>query len=109
MTPAVFTRRGRCVVCPPYMRRPTIAWRMDGIALRALHVHDADQNRNHEGQMSSRRTGQLASAHELEGVAEPAGSPATMPPKMISEMPLPMPRSVICSPSHMTSTVPAVR
>ena len=32
-----------------------------------------------------------------------------MPAKMISEMPLPMPRSVICSPSHMMNAVPAVR
>ena len=31
-----------------------------------------------------------------------------MPAKMMSEMPLPMPRSEICSPSHMTSAVPAV-
>ena len=37
-----------------------------------------------------------------------AGSPATMPPKMIIEMPLPMPRSVICSPSHMMKAVPEV-
>ena len=29
------------------------------------------------------------------------GSPTTMPVKMISDMPLPMPRSLICSPSHM--------
>ena len=33
---------------------------------------------------------------------------ATMPAKMISEMPLPMPRSVICSPSHMMKAVPVV-
>ena len=32
-----------------------------------------------------------------------------MPAKMISDMPLPMPRSVICSPSHMMKAVPAVR
>ena len=31
-----------------------------------------------------------------------------MPIVMISEIPLPIPRSVICSPSHMTNTVPAV-
>ncbi len=37
-----------------------------------------------------------------------AGSPATMPPKMIIEMPLPMPRSVICSPSHMRNMVPVI-
>jgi hypothetical protein len=37
-----------------------------------------------------------------------AGSPATMPPKMIIEMPLPSPRSVICSPSHIRNIVPVV-
>ena len=35
-----------------------------------------------------------------------AGSSATMPAKMISEMPLPTPRAVICSPSHIRKTVP---
>ena len=33
---------------------------------------------------------------------------ATMPAKMMKLMPLPMPRSVMSSPIHMTSTVPAV-
>ena len=36
------------------------------------------------------------------------GSCATMPATMIMVMPLPMPRSVICSPSHMTNIVPVV-
>ena len=31
-----------------------------------------------------------------------------MPAKMISDMPLPTPRSVICSPSHMINAVPVV-
>ncbi len=39
----------------------------------------------------------------------PAGKALTMPAKMISEVPLPMPDSVICSPSHMMNTVPVVR
>ena len=36
------------------------------------------------------------------------GMRTTMPAKMISEIPLPMPRSVICSPSHMMKAVPEV-
>ena len=32
-----------------------------------------------------------------------------MPAKMISEMPLPTPRLVICSPIHISSMVPPVR
>ena len=31
-----------------------------------------------------------------------------MPAMMISEMPLPMPRAVICSPIHIRNTVPPV-
>ena len=37
------------------------------------------------------------------------GRPAMMPAKMIIEMPLPMPRSVICSPSHIRNIVPVTR
>ena len=37
------------------------------------------------------------------------GRRATMPAMMISEMPLPIPRSVICSPIHIRNIVPAVR
>ena len=36
------------------------------------------------------------------------GALATMPPKMMIETPLPMPLSVISSPSHTASIVPAV-
>ena len=38
----------------------------------------------------------------------PLGRPATIEAKIISEMPLPMPRWVISSPIHMRSTQPAV-
>ena len=31
-----------------------------------------------------------------------------MPAKMISDIPFPMPRSLICSPSHMMKAVPVV-
>jgi hypothetical protein len=37
------------------------------------------------------------------------GRPETMPAKISSEMPLPMPRSVICSPSHITKMEPVAR
>ena len=39
----------------------------------------------------------------------PPGRPATIEAKIISEMPLPMPRWVISSPIHMTRIEPAVR
>ena len=37
-----------------------------------------------------------------------SGPRQTIPAKMISEIPLPIPFSVICSPSHMMKAVPAV-
>ena len=39
----------------------------------------------------------------------PCGSRETIEAKIISEMPLPMPRWVISSPNHISSTQPAVR
>ena len=41
--------------------------------------------------------------------AKALGSSATMPAKMISEIPLPTPRAVICSPSHIRKMVPPTR
>jgi hypothetical protein len=46
---------------------------------------------------------------EARKVLTAPGRPATMPAKMMKLMPLPMPRSVMSSPIHITSTVPAVR
>ena len=37
------------------------------------------------------------------------GKPWMIEKKIISDIPLPTPRSVICSPSHMTKTPPTVR
>ena len=38
----------------------------------------------------------------------PFGRPTTIPVKISSDIPLPIPRSVICSPSHMMNAVPVV-
>ena len=38
--------------------------------------------------------------------AAAAGTSAMMPTKMIKEMPLPIPRAVICSPNHIRNIVP---
>ena len=45
----------------------------------------------------------------VEEGATPCGHAATMPAKMMKLMPLPMPRSVISSPIHITRMVPAAR
>ena len=50
------------------------------------------------------KTGSALVAH----ACTPFGRPETIEAKIISEMPLPMPRWVISSPIHMISTQPAV-
>ncbi len=42
-------------------------------------------------------------------VASAFGTLATMPAKMMRLVPLPMPRAVICSPSHIRNIVPPTR
>ena len=41
--------------------------------------------------------------------ASALGRPATIPDMMMSEVPLPTPRAVICSPSHIKNMVPPTR
>jgi hypothetical protein len=48
-------------------------------------------------------------ARRFERLADGGGNPATMPEKISSEMPLPTPRSVICSPSHIMNNAPVTR
>ena len=72
-------------------------------------------------QMNRTRTSASASTrHDDQRSSEPVrplsntwaiafGSSATMPAMMISETPLPMPRLVICSPSHIRNMVPPTR
>ena len=111
MTPPVFTFSGMCVLEPPYIRRPDHA-------LRVLHrdppvaaLDEDDRRDDHHHQQISRNSdaqqADLPGPQLIERLHHArAGSSTTMPAKMISDMPLPMPRSVICSPSHMMKHVP---
>ena len=60
--------------------------------------------------ISSMPTPDRAPVRVMENICQmPRGRTATIPAKMISEMPLPTPRLVICSPSHIRNSVPPVR
>jgi hypothetical protein len=85
-------------------------------ALRDLH-HDAaggDRDRHHAGDHADhhhaehhqrqRRHG--TRADEAERVEDPGQNRSMIEKKISSEAPLPRPRSVICSPSHMTNIAP---
>jgi hypothetical protein len=84
---------------------------MDGdLPIRALHVDDdRDGERITAPRMSRSTSDPSALSWNVVHVCTTAcGMRATMPAKMMSEMPLPMPFSVMRSPSHMMNAVPAV-
>ena len=61
---------------------------------------------------NSSRTSALDNSPVLASSSVPPkadGKPATMPAKMIMEIPFPIPRSVICSPSHIKNMVPVTK
>ena len=106
MTPAWLTFSGMYVDVPPYIRRPIIRlayW--TGIRRCACSMKTTKK-------MTSR-----TSAITRENLPQPLlilicqpslGSRAMIEVKIRTDMPLPTPRSVISSPSHMTTPVPAV-
>ena len=112
MTPLVFTRRGRWVGWPPYMRRPTTRlaywtvmrrWPRSTNTMAATTATIIATRRRAASRPSSPR--RIISTVLI----IPRGKPTTMPAKMSRLIPLPIPRSVICSPSHMMNAVPVVR
>ena len=109
MTPAVLSFSGRCEVSPWNMRLPT--WRFG----YWISSRRCARSKNTIRPMTATANTMMARMMPVEmAPVRPSssvwlmapGSPATMPEKMISEMPLPMPRAVICSPSHIRNMVP---
>jgi hypothetical protein len=112
ITPTELTRSGRCVRWPPYIFRPmmrreySMGMRRWPRSKNTIVMTDAITS---TVAMSSDVGWICPSAVNCQVCARFDGKSATMPAKMISEMPLPMPRSVICSPSHMMKAVPVAR
>ena len=111
ITPAALTRSGRCVLCPPYTLRPTTRRGYCTVILRCPCVISTTEAmiRTHTATMKI-STRPLRSPFITASISllTAMGNWAMMPTKMISEMPFPMPRSWICSPSHIRNMVPVV-
>ena len=106
ITPAWLTLSGRYVEVPPYMRRPTMRlayctgirrWPCSTNTTPTMMISAATQT---AAKMAPPRLSRICLPSE--------GMRAAMPAKISSDMPLPMPRSVISSPIHITSAAPAV-
>ncbi len=112
MTPPVLTLSGMCVLG---RRHPALADEalgvLDGDApVPALDEDDGRNDPDHHRTMQDHQPEQanLAGPQLVQRLEHRARQPETMPAKMMSDIPLPMPRSVICSPSHITKTLPVV-
>ena len=79
---------------------------LDGDA--ALALLDVDDDRDGRDGQRAPKAMPAARSGEVRNVLTAPGRPATMPAKMMKLMPLPMPRSVMSSPIHITRMVPAV-
>ena len=106
MTPAWLNFNGIYVLCPPYMRLPTTRLaNCTGIRRWPFSVKTMATNNNSDSPMMMAN---LTLPPWARTAAPPAGMPATTLVKIRIDIPCPMPRWVMVSPSHMTSTVPAV-
>ena len=114
ITPPAFTRSGRCVDCPPITFRPTTRlayWTGIRRSLRSTNTMNATtaiistSNIRMAGAVNTPQA--LVCTFWYRSIT-PRGKPTTMPAKISNDMPLPMPRSVICSPSHMMKALPVV-
>ena len=109
ITPAVLSLSGRWVLSPPNIFCPT--WRFGYCTTMRRWARSTKTIRviTETTMMNSptMSTADIAPVRPSSRVpARAEGSAATMPEKMISEIPLPTPRAVICSPSHIRKMVP---
>src|SRR4029453_3033346 len=112
ITPALFSFSGKCEASPWNMRLPT--WRLGYCTSSRRWARSMNT-------ITPTTTTHMTKRRKMEVVHSAPWRPrsrvpttawgncATMPAKMMSEMPLPTPRAVICSPSHIRNTVPPTR
>ena len=111
-TPLMFTFIGRCVLWPPYILRPTTRLEYcTGRRRSASLTSTMSTMSSRAPRYISTKTHQARSplATLLIWRMMEFGKRATMLTNRMIEMPLPMPNSVICSPSHMMRAEPDVK
>ena len=112
ITPALLMRSGMNVFCPSRMRpRPmTLRGICTGIRRDATVTATVPATTSTIISSTMNSTGKLSvPVRSASTVRRPSGRMRSMIEKKIRRlMPLPMPRSVICSPSHITNTPPVV-
>ena len=112
ITPAVLSLRGMCELSPCVIRLPCCRfgyWMMIRRCARSMKT----TNTTTPTAISMNMMIMTAESEPCRPISNSwptaAGPVATMPAKMMSEMPLPTPRAVTCSPSHIRKIVPPTR
>ena len=112
ITPDAFTRIGINVVCPPYILLPLTCFAYCTVILlsppsiKTMNAKSAT-TRIKNPKMFQSLLGSVGTV--LNAFRSEVPAVERIPTKMISDVPLPMPYSVILSPSHMTITLPPTR
>ena len=112
ITPDMFTLMGRNVLCPPYILRPRIclAYWMGMRRSASLTKTISTTSASASTRMTSTATMLIPPPMTLVMAEETVlGIREMMEANRMMEIPLPMPNSVICSPSHMMNAEPAVK
>ena len=109
MTPDEFSFNGRCDASPWNILLPTC--RLGYCTSSRLCARSkntiAATTPSASARKNTRTPGEIEPVRDSSKSCTSApGRPATMPAKMISDVPLPTPRCVICSPSHIRKIVP---
>src|SRR5271163_3426778 len=114
ITPPEFTRSGRYVICPPITFRPITRFAYcTGIRRCPPSTNTMKATTASISTIKPTRMIPASDPHSPLVVFKyrsctAFGNPTTMPAKIISDIPFPMPRSLICSPSHMMNADPVV-
>ena len=113
ITPAAFTFKGMYCLAPPYCLLPTILFAYcTGIFLVPCTKRIAapiTNNKNTISIINIIRPPLLFATLDTTSCNKASGKRAIIPIKMINEIPLPIPLSVILSPSHKINILPAAK
>ena len=113
ITPAAFTFKGIYCLAPPYCLLPTILFAYcTGIFLVPCTNKIAapiTNNKNTTSIINIIRPPLLFATLDTTSCIKASGKRAIIPIRMINEIPLPIPLSVILSPSHKINILPAAK
>ncbi len=105
MTPAMLTRSGRYVEPPEVIRRPTMRFAY-WIGIRRWPSCTKTTEATIASAISGKKMRSIGPPFHQ--AVTPSGRPVRIEAKMRIEMPLPIPRFVICSPIHIRRMLPVV-